>query len=500
MRSLFLFVFFLFGFVKMQGQTYLDKDRTIRKVFNRLVEAYGNARSAPDLKLLPNDQSERVVAQYTNRPRPTIKIDEQLVDICLKLKEDSLNALSIIISHELAHYYNDHSFCVDFAYAIGKKSKLSKELINQNAMATNKFGNETNADYEGIWHAAIAGYNPFNVFESMIDRIYSEYKLNGTTKDYPSKSDRKKINKTAEQKATGLLPTFKAGFILTKIGMYDEAAACFDDVALSFPSRENYYNAGVARLLLALELKTKRQFEFIYPFELDPASRLTDYTSRGTSESNTDMKELIKKAKNNLTRAMSLDPSYINASIAYACAWEIDDNFTAAIGELAKVPLANKNDKINLAYAIMYFNKKMDTEASGYFKLLSMGKDSITNYDLTIYRLSGQPTSVTKISKYSSGWKDRNHDAGLKVDDEMISYFKKTKQTNEPAHELSDEKISIYSNEAITGIEIYISNKKLLRAITLSTEDCTSQIIVEIDVDWMKEHKELKKQWWLIKL
>ena len=89
------------------------------------MNAYGNAKAPPKLILLPNTQKGRVVAFYSNVPQPSIQVDEQLFDICKKLKSDSLNALATIISHELAHYYNDHTFCSDYAFATKNKLLLN---------------------------------------------------------------------------------------------------------------------------------------------------------------------------------------------------------------------------------------------------------------------------------------------------------------------------------------------------------------------------------------
>lgn len=496
MKSLYFLIPLLFGFLKMDGQTYEDKERTIRKVFDRLVEAYGNARSAPILELLHNDRDERVVAQYSSKERPTIKIDEELVDICLRLKKDSLNALAIILSHELAHYYNNHSFCIDFAYAAGPKSRLSRVLLNKNALVVNKFVNESNADYEGTWHAAIAGYNPFDVFEKMIDIIYREYKLNGSTNGYPSKKQRKEINISAQQKSAALLPTFKAGIILAKIGMYKESSACFGDVALTFPSRENYYNAGVTMLLQALSLKSKTVFEFIYPFELDPVSRLRDYSTRGVNEENGNINSLLQNAKKNLKLAIDLDPSYVDAAIAYACAWEIEGITDAAIGELSKIPV--KNNKVNLAYAIAYFNKGDSALAARHFNSLSFGKDSIVNYDLKIYQLRDQPNGKMK-SQFTQGWKERNRKNDTDVSEIMKTHFQTSKQKLEPARKITgEEKISVINNKEMTAIEIYINNKKLLRAVIWSYYDCSSKMIIKINEDWLKKQHGIKETWWIV--
>ena len=68
-------------FVNLKAQSFSEKQKTVEKVFDNIVNAFGNAKAAPLLKLLPNTQKERVVAAYSTTPQPSIKVDEQLVDI-----------------------------------------------------------------------------------------------------------------------------------------------------------------------------------------------------------------------------------------------------------------------------------------------------------------------------------------------------------------------------------------------------------------------------------
>lgn len=250
----FLLIVLSFAFVDTCGQTYSDKEKTLRKVFIKIVEAYSNPKAAPELKLLPKTGKESVIARYFSDSGHIIKVDEKLVDICLDLKSDSLNALSIILSHELAHYYYGHALCIDFAFAQPNTSLSKKIFIDYQA---NKFTNEAEADLLGIWYAAIAGYYPFDIFKKMINKIYAGYGLNNKLKGYPTKTQRIEINNRNRVTANTLLPVFDAGNILIQIGRYEEAAVCFDNVVRTFPSRENYNNAGAAKLLAALKLKKR---------------------------------------------------------------------------------------------------------------------------------------------------------------------------------------------------------------------------------------------------
>ena len=102
--------FLMFG----QGQA----DKQIQSVFDQLVMAYGSAKTAPQLIIITNKPKQITPAKYYSSPKPNIKVDAYLFTVCRTFGKDSLDALSIILSHELAHYYSDHTFCSDYAYAI----------------------------------------------------------------------------------------------------------------------------------------------------------------------------------------------------------------------------------------------------------------------------------------------------------------------------------------------------------------------------------------------
>ena len=114
----FLLVFAIGSFFSVQAQH--NAEVQIRTVFNQLVAAYGNTKSAPMLEFMNVTQKPTTPAFYKDKK---IKVDLKFYQLCQTFGNDSLNALSIVISHELAHYYYDHNFCTDFAFAIKNKSQ-----------------------------------------------------------------------------------------------------------------------------------------------------------------------------------------------------------------------------------------------------------------------------------------------------------------------------------------------------------------------------------------
>ena len=71
---------------------------TSRHVFDQIIHAIGNNNPRPP-KLIFKD-SERNPASY-NPKHKTIVLENKVLEICYSFGEDSLNALSYILAHEL---------------------------------------------------------------------------------------------------------------------------------------------------------------------------------------------------------------------------------------------------------------------------------------------------------------------------------------------------------------------------------------------------------------
>lgn len=365
------------------------KNTTLKKVFDNIVNAYGSAKSAPMLVLIGIKESEGYPASYISSPVPMIKIEEQVFDICMQMKSDSLNALAIILSHELAHYYNDHTWCTDYSYAI-RNTALGKEI--QKNSKGDQLAYETQADNNSFYYSCIAGYAPFGIYDKLIDAIYKTYKLPSVIAGYPGKDERKMIGRNAQQKIRQLYPIYDAGLLLLYLNYLPEAEACFDYLAKYFPSREIYSNLGVAKFLYALKSKPYDTLNFIYPIDIDPVTRLEQNSTRGGNE------EYLKKlhdAKRQFEKAMSLDPLYANTFINLACVYDALGNYIMASGNLGEAEKLNA-DAIKLKHinAIVTYHsgntdaaEKMfqsiadrDSVASFNYRMLLLGKK--TNYDL----------------------------------------------------------------------------------------------------------------------
>jgi predicted SprT family Zn-dependent metalloprotease len=158
-------------------QLSFAENRTINEdvvieVFNKIVLAYGSPKSAPQLVF--SNKIMGTPAIYYAKPTAKIVIDKKLFDICKTLNEYALDAVAIIISHELAHYYNDHTFCSDFAFVMRNESKNISDKL-KTISKSEKIALETEADLNGLFYATSAGYNPFFIYEELSLASESHY-------------------------------------------------------------------------------------------------------------------------------------------------------------------------------------------------------------------------------------------------------------------------------------------------------------------------------------
>jgi len=351
-------------------------EQEINIIFTHLVAAYGSAKSAPNLEILEKRQISPAV--YYASPYPVIKVDKHLYEISKNLSKNYKDALSVILSHELAHYYNDHTFCSDFAFAMRKESNaLSNKL--KDFSKTEKLALETEADHKGLYYAAMAGYKPFNIYSELLDLIYQEYELNEHTDGYPSKTERKTINSKAQEKIAKLYEVFQKGLTAGRNGDYDTAILQFDELNRYFPSRENYNNLGVSKTLKALKFKPISRAayynpeRFTYPLSMDAKSRLEQPTPlRSINEvQQREMQDLLLSAQKDFEKAISLDRNYYQSYINLACVFDLLGNPEAAIGkikELSKTQQEQKPSKQILAIA--YYNAGWEEKAEDMWEEL----------------------------------------------------------------------------------------------------------------------------------
>ncbi len=355
----------------LYSQTY--NKQIVENVYQKLVSAYGDPKAAP--KLIHSNKKLEGPASFSQFDK-SITIDKRLYSICHKLGKDSLNAISIIISHELAHYYSEHDFCSDFGYLLNSKNKsLSTKIIKLGL--NQKLIYETQADKKGLFYSAIAGFQPFDINNQLLELIYLSY----STKDvfgYPTKEQRKEIGLTSNVEIKSLYKNFLFGIKLLSENKFDSSINEFEKISRTFPSREIYNNIGVAkaRLALLLKPKTKEEFDspdrFKYPIEVENKSRLNREDTRSLQVDNKYF-ELLSEAQSNFEKAISLDPSFVKSYINLACIYDLLDNPDNAIGTIKRLSKADQNTvDSKIILAIAYYHSDRESQAEKIWEELNL--------------------------------------------------------------------------------------------------------------------------------
>ena len=357
------------------GQSNKYSDKQVRLVFNQLISVYGSAKPTPELKV----DKFTLPASYIANPKPMIKVDLALYKLCQSFGKDSLNALAVVLSHELTHYYNDHTFCSDYAFANFKSNAALKSKIGQSSYNA-RIEKESEADIKGFFYAAAAGFQPHGLQGLLIGKVYAAYKLADIQKGYPSKQERIVIANNAEKKAAQLYEYFKSGLLALENKQFDPAIELFNKANSQVPFRENWNNIGVAyaRKALALKVGSKAEIEnknrFLYPIEVENKSRLITEITRGNLDDNSEeMEKLLKDAQKAFEEAIRLDPSFTKGYINLACVLDLLGNYPKSIGTILELP----KDKQNTTWAkrilaIAYFHDKQENKANAIWNELKM--------------------------------------------------------------------------------------------------------------------------------
>ena len=363
------------------GQTKTNTHNQVQFVFDRLISVYGSSKTEPKFEIVKKGKVPIPPAKYISDGQPTIQIDEAFYKICQTFGKDSLNALAIVLSHELTHHFNDHTFCRDYGFAnLNAVNPNLKKTIGS-ASSNARKDKETEADIKGFFFAAAAGFEPHGLQEKLIIKIYKAYNLTDKQENYPSLQERIDLAQSADKKASELFNDFKNGLVALENKQYDVAIKCFESANGKIPFRENLNNIGVAKTLKAIEklpIEDKSHpSRFVYPLEVDFYSRLQNETTRGgLDDTNEEMEKLLKDAQKDFEEAIRLDPNFTKGYINLACVMDLLGDPEGAISKVTKQLLPkDKRESVDAQriLAIAYFHsnvKEYQEKADAIWKQL----------------------------------------------------------------------------------------------------------------------------------
>jgi len=368
------------------------KYKVVLKVCENIAKAQGANKPIPVIKIFAKGNSRKYVAYYSSEPVPEILVDEELYDLCISFKKDSLNALSCILGHELSHHFNNHALTFSFVEILNPELLTGKKDTDVNSQFMRL--KETEADYFGLFYGYIAGFDNYQLFPIVLDSIYIHYRIPEKLKNYPAKNERIEIGNNAVKKINKCVYVFKAAQFLYIKKEYQPALTCMTYLLNYFPSKEIYNNIAVMKMQLAVEKMPKGKIWFSYPFEYDSKSRLYYSQPRSPSEDdNEQISKLLDEAIENLEKAIASDVLYEPAYINLASAYSIKGNYDKATGEINEMEeLYNKN-KIELpgnAYLIRAISRVQNEQiekAKADLKLAEINHADSVNFNRRIFNL-----------------------------------------------------------------------------------------------------------------
>ena len=294
--------------------------------------------------------SNRDVA-YTNK-NTGIHVSTKFIDICRSFGADSASALSVVLAHELGHYFKDHFFCRDFGYAYGNTEW--GDQISETFKQVHETGYyETQADEFGLFFSFVSGYDPFKVAEEVIEKVYANFSLPDEMTGYPPKDFRIKQIGIAEANVKKLIPVFEAGnymSILSAINqkginndLSDNAILCYEHIIdQKITTAEMYNNLGVNYVNRVINTLSTKDFPYALPLEIDFNSRLYNDVGGGTKgddelgwEKNEKViNEWLDQAKSYFEQAIKIDENYVagynNLSATYILLKDYDEAWVKA--------------------------------------------------------------------------------------------------------------------------------------------------------------------------
>lgn len=332
------------------------KFQQVERVYRNLVRAVGDSRTPPELRMVRGKSSLFDIAMFAPK-QSRVLIEERFVDLAQGLPaSDRPDALALILGHELAHFYRNHPWALEFGKAFADRQRQVQEgAANHHADAAptreERRRIEAEADYFAGFYSFLAGYHPLRVSSRVFDAVYQGYHFDESLPAYEHLKARKAAAQEAQGRLRQLEPLFEAGLFLNVIKDYFNAARVFDRIAADFPGPEILNNAGASLANQSLQWFTEPERRFRYPLTLDYETRLASDGSRGGATDETERRTrrsaLLEQSLERFERAVALLPGYVSGMVNIACVLDLLGRHEAALQKAGEALALLEHDATN---------------------------------------------------------------------------------------------------------------------------------------------------------
>src|SRR4029079_5421791 len=95
------------------------------EVYRNLIRAVGDSRTPPELRVVRGKSSVFDIAMFSPKQH-RILVEERFLDVAHRLPtSDGPHALALILGHELAHFYRNHPWALEFGNAFADRQRQS---------------------------------------------------------------------------------------------------------------------------------------------------------------------------------------------------------------------------------------------------------------------------------------------------------------------------------------------------------------------------------------
>ena len=154
----------------------------VEEIFDSLIESIGNY-SMPK----PEFNISRQIKNAAKMNRNGVTIEQFAIDLFCG-ENDFDDKLSYILAHELAHYYNKHTWMRNTG--LGYASSVQEVLDSIYYTKTKRKESEIQADLYAGFYGQISGYNTLEKAIETLTVLYDEYGFPRENPKYPSFNER----------------------------------------------------------------------------------------------------------------------------------------------------------------------------------------------------------------------------------------------------------------------------------------------------------------------